>query len=63
MRHRRRRGRRIGTAAAAFCRGDAGRLWATRCDDYPVTVRTGYSISEVIVSPDEIFTRNLRPTT
>jgi Pyruvate/2-oxoacid:ferredoxin oxidoreductase gamma subunit len=30
-------------------------LWATRRDDYPVTVMTGHSISEVILSPEEIF--------
>jgi len=30
-------------------------LWATKRDDYPVTVMTGHSVSEVIVSPNEIF--------
>jgi len=30
-------------------------LWATRRDDYPVTVMTGHSISEVILSPSEIY--------
>jgi Pyruvate/2-oxoacid:ferredoxin oxidoreductase gamma subunit len=30
-------------------------LWATKRDDYPVTVMTGHSVSEVILSPKEIF--------
>jgi len=30
-------------------------LYATRRDDYPVTVMTGHSVSEVILSPEEIF--------
>lgn len=30
-------------------------LWATKRDDYAVTVMTGHSVSEVIVSPNEIF--------
>lgn len=30
-------------------------LWATRRDDYPVTVMTGHSVSEVILSPEEVF--------
>jgi pyruvate/2-oxoacid:ferredoxin oxidoreductase beta subunit/Pyruvate/2-oxoacid:ferredoxin oxidoreductase gamma subunit len=30
-------------------------LWAAQQDDYPVTVQTGHSISELILSPDEIF--------
>lgn len=49
-------GRRIGTAAAAFSRGAmlCG-LWVTQRDDYPVTVRSGYSVSEVILSPEEIL--------
>ena len=49
-------GMRIGTAAAAFSRGAIiSGLWATQRNDYPVTVRTGYSISEVILSPEEII--------
>ena len=49
-------GKRIGTAAAAFSRGAilAG-LWATQRNDYPVTVRSGYSTSEVTISPEEIL--------
>jgi pyruvate/2-oxoacid:ferredoxin oxidoreductase beta subunit len=49
-------GMRIGTAAAAFSRGAIiSGLWATQRNDYPVTVRTGYSISEVILSPEAII--------
>ena len=37
-------------------------LWAAQQDDYPVTVQTGHSISEVIVGPREIlFTGVARP--
>ena len=49
-------GRKIASAAAAFCRGAvmAG-LWATQRNDYPVTVKAGYSVSEVILSPTEVL--------
>ncbi len=30
-------------------------LWATQRDDYPVTVMTGHSVSQVILSPEEIM--------
>jgi Pyruvate/2-oxoacid:ferredoxin oxidoreductase gamma subunit len=30
-------------------------LWATQRDDYPTTVMSGYSVSEVILSRDEIL--------
>jgi Pyruvate/2-oxoacid:ferredoxin oxidoreductase gamma subunit len=30
-------------------------LWATQRDDYPVSVMSGYSVSEVILSRDEIL--------
>ena len=30
-------------------------LWATQRNDYPVTVRTGFSLSEVILSPEEVL--------
>ncbi len=37
-------------------------LWAAQQDDYPVTVQTGHSISELIFSPQEIlFTGVARP--
>ncbi len=29
-------------------------LWATQRDDYPTTVKSGHSISEIILSPDEV---------
>ena len=45
-------GMKIGTAASAFSRGAVlSGLWAAQRDDYPVTVRSGYSLSEVILSP------------
>ena len=37
-------------------------LWASQADDYPVTVKSGHSISEVIFSPREIlYTGVTRP--
>jgi Pyruvate/2-oxoacid:ferredoxin oxidoreductase gamma subunit len=30
-------------------------LYATQKDDYPITVRTGHSLSEIILSPSEIL--------
>jgi len=45
-------GQRVRTAATALAAGGVvSGLWATRRDDYPITVRTGYSLSEVILSP------------
>ncbi len=29
-------------------------LWATQRDDYPVTVRSGHSISELVLAPEEV---------
>ena len=34
--------------------GLASGLWAAQRDDYPITVKTGHSLSELILSPDEI---------
>ena len=49
-------GRLIGAAATL------SNLWATQRDDYPVTVRSGHSVSEIIISPDAIhFTGVDRP--
>jgi hypothetical protein len=49
-------GKRIGSAAGAFARGGVlSGLWATQRNDYPVTVRTGFSLSEVILSPEEVL--------
>jgi Pyruvate/2-oxoacid:ferredoxin oxidoreductase gamma subunit len=48
-------GQKVKSAATLF--GQAAMfagLDATQKDDYPITVQTGYSVSEVIVSPDEI---------
>jgi 2-oxoglutarate ferredoxin oxidoreductase subunit beta len=39
----------LGTAAVL------SNLWVTKRDDYPVTVMTGHSVSEIIVSPTEIY--------
>ncbi len=37
-------------------------LWAAQADDYPVTVQSGHSISELVISPREIlFTGVSRP--
>jgi pyruvate/2-oxoacid:ferredoxin oxidoreductase beta subunit/Pyruvate/2-oxoacid:ferredoxin oxidoreductase gamma subunit len=48
-------GARVGTAVGLAARAAiASGLWAAQRNDYPVTVRTGYSVSELIVSPDEI---------
>ena len=41
-------GQFLGTAATL------SGLWATQRDDYPVTVRAGHSVSEVILAPEEI---------
>lgn len=56
-------GSKINTAAAAFCRAAVlSGLHATQRNDYPVTVKSGHSIAEVIVSPHEIgFTGITRP--
>jgi pyruvate/2-oxoacid:ferredoxin oxidoreductase beta subunit len=47
-------GKKIVTAAATFGKGAilAG-LWASQRNDYPVTVMSGYSLSEVIISPEQ----------
>jgi pyruvate/2-oxoacid:ferredoxin oxidoreductase beta subunit/Pyruvate/2-oxoacid:ferredoxin oxidoreductase gamma subunit len=48
-------GQRVGTAAAAFSRGAVlSGFWVAQHNDYPVTVRSGYSYSEVVLSPGEI---------
>ena len=49
-------GAKIVSTASAFARGGVlSGLWATQRSDYPVTVRSGYSRSEVILSPQEIY--------
>jgi 2-oxoglutarate ferredoxin oxidoreductase subunit beta len=48
-------GQRIRSAAALFAEaGIFAGLHATQKDDYPITVRTGHSVSEIIVSPETI---------
>jgi pyruvate/2-oxoacid:ferredoxin oxidoreductase beta subunit len=43
------------TATALALGGMYAGLWATQRDDYPVTVMSGYSVSEVVLSRAEIF--------
>ena len=45
----------VSTAALLGTGAVLSGLYATRRDDYPVTVMTGHSVSEVILSPEEIF--------
>lgn len=48
-------GQRVRTAATLLATAAVlSGLWATRRGDYPVTVRSGYSVAEVIVSPTRI---------
>jgi 2-oxoglutarate ferredoxin oxidoreductase subunit beta len=49
-------GTKIGTAAGVFCQGAIySGLWATQRADYPVTVKTGHSVADVLLSPDPAF--------
>jgi 2-oxoglutarate ferredoxin oxidoreductase subunit beta len=49
-------GQKIGTAAAALCRGAIlSGLWATQQNDYPVTVKSGHSVADVILGPDPVL--------
>jgi 2-oxoglutarate ferredoxin oxidoreductase subunit beta len=56
-------GMKIITAATLFSRGALlSGLWASQRSDYPVTVKSGYSLSEVNLSPNEIpFTGVSKP--
>ncbi len=49
-------GERVQSTAKKMCEGamNSG-LWCTQKNDNPVTQGSGFSISEVIISPDEIF--------
>ncbi len=48
-------GKKINSAATLFCRGAVlSGLYATQRNDYPVTVKSGHSISEVILDPTAI---------
>lgn len=49
-------GAKVRSAGAAFSRGAAlSGLWATQRHNNPITVQSGYSVSEVILSPEEIL--------
>ncbi len=56
-------GMKIVTAATCLCQGAIlSGLWATQRSDYAVTVKAGHSLSEVVLSPEEIlFTAVARP--
>lgn len=43
------------TAQVVAAAGVLSGLWATQRDDYPVTIMSGHSVSEVILSPEEIL--------
>jgi len=48
-------GKKINSAATQLCRGAVlSGLWATQRNDYPVTVKSGHSVSEVILAPQEV---------
>lgn len=49
-------GGKVRSSASALALGGMySGLWATQRDDYPTTVMSGYSVSEVILSRDEIL--------
>ncbi len=49
-------GKKIGSAAAMFSQGAIlSGLWATQRSDYPVTVKAGHSVADVILSHDDAF--------
>ena len=56
-------GQKIASSATNLCRGAIlSGLYATQKDDYPITVMTGHSIAEVIISPKPIeFTGLSKP--
>lgn len=56
-------GKKINSAASMLCRGAVlSGLWASQRNDYPVTVKSGHSISELIFAPGEIgYTGITRP--
>lgn len=56
-------GQKIRSTAHAFGRGAVlSGLWVTQKDDYPVTIMTGHSVSEIILSSEQIgFTGILKP--
>lgn len=49
-------GMKIGSAAMIFSQGAMlSGLWATQRNDYPTTVKSGHSISEIVLGPEEIL--------
>lgn len=49
-------GMKISSAATLFGQGAVlSGLWATQRNEYPVTVKSGHSVSEIILSPQEIL--------
>jgi 2-oxoglutarate ferredoxin oxidoreductase subunit beta len=56
-------GKKINSAAAMFCQGALlSGLWVSQRNEYPVTVKSGHSISEVILSPNKIgYTGIVKP--
>jgi pyruvate/2-oxoacid:ferredoxin oxidoreductase beta subunit len=54
-------GKKINSAATLFCRGAVlSGLWASQRNDYPVTVKSGHSIAEVILAPKEFGYTGIR---
>jgi pyruvate/2-oxoacid:ferredoxin oxidoreductase beta subunit/Pyruvate/2-oxoacid:ferredoxin oxidoreductase gamma subunit len=48
-------GAKIGSAASLFAQASIqSGLWASQRNDYPVTVKSGHSISEIIISPHQV---------
>ncbi len=49
-------GKKIGTAATTFSQGAIlSGLWVTQRNDYPVTVKTGHSTADVVLSREDAF--------
>jgi len=56
-------GKKVISAASAFCQGAIlSGLWAMQRNDYPVTVKSGYAVAEITLSPEPVsFTGAARP--
>jgi len=56
-------GGKVGSASKLLARaGIISGLWAAQRDDYPITIKTGHSVSELILSPDAVeYTGIARP--
>ncbi len=49
-------GKKVRTAAGLFSQGGVlSGLWASQRSEYPVTVKSGFSVSEIILSPEPIL--------